>query len=182
MLHSSPLWTRSCPDSSRNLQNELRFLRAARLAVCMKRAVPPSAVFLRTLFYTYKHCQLTLDHASYRRSQGNHSLPIQAISELCIASGMAQQMVHLSVAEEGSCGSPSSPNASPGARSCTISSGGCPHACICAGKASCKCRSCISPFFNTRNGPCMNIPKEKRQAHGGGASQDADGPNEECAS
>lgn len=42
-----------------------------------------------------------------------------------------QQMVHLSVAEAGSCGRPSSPKASPGAKSCTISSGGCPHACIC---------------------------------------------------
>ena len=43
----------------------------------------------------------------------------------------SQEMVHLSVAEVGSWGSPSSPKASPGARSCTISSGGCPHACIC---------------------------------------------------
>ena len=48
----------------------------------------------------------------------------------------SQQMVHLSVAEEGSWGKPSSPNASPGARSCTISSGGCPHACICTPSSS----------------------------------------------
>ena len=47
-----------------------------------------------------------------------------------------QQMVHLSVAEEGNWGRPSSPKASPGARSCTISSGGCPHACICKRSSS----------------------------------------------
>lgn len=40
-------------------------------------------------------------------------------------------MTQLSPAPVGSCGRPSAPKASPGARSCTISSGGCPQACIC---------------------------------------------------
>ena len=66
----------------------------------------------------------------------------------------SQQMVHLSVAEEGNWGRPSAPNAKPGAKSCTISSGGCPHACICKRSkigvtmTACTCRD-VRPMLTT---------------------------------
>ena len=50
-----------------------------------------------------------------------HASPTPTAGMPCKA---AQQMAHLSVADEGSWGSPSAPKASPGAKSCTISSGG----------------------------------------------------------